>query len=148
MKKRGGGVGKWNGSGGKVGDHFPETVRNSAVREVSEELNLEIPAENLNLVGRMEFVDLSNKDFTQTIDVFVVEEWDGEPTESEEMRPKWFKVEDIPYDDMWEDDKYWLPLLLKGSLFKGKSVFKGYDMVEQNFECVDSLEEFKGEFTW
>lgn len=30
------------------------------------------------------------------------------------MRPQWFDIKDIPYEQMWEDDKIWLPELLKG----------------------------------
>lgn len=30
------------------------------------------------------------------------------------MRPQWFDIADIPYEQMWEDDKIWLPELLKG----------------------------------
>lgn len=30
------------------------------------------------------------------------------------MRPQWFNIADIPYEQMWEDDKIWLPELLKG----------------------------------
>lgn len=30
------------------------------------------------------------------------------------MRPQWFAFTDVPYDQMWEDDKIWLPMLLNG----------------------------------
>ncbi len=30
------------------------------------------------------------------------------------MRPEWFSIENIPYDDMWADDPYWLPRVLEG----------------------------------
>jgi len=30
------------------------------------------------------------------------------------MRPQWFAFSDIPYDQMWEDDRIWLPMLLNG----------------------------------
>lgn len=40
------------------------------------------------------------------------------------MRPQWFDSKDIPYDKMWLDDKYWMPLLLEGKLFKGYYHFK------------------------
>jgi hypothetical protein len=40
---------------------------------------------------------------------------DGEVIESEEMAPKWFNIENIPYAEMWEDDKTRLPDLLNGA---------------------------------
>ena len=42
-----------------------------------------------------------------------------------EMRPKWFPIEDIPYDQMWADDRHWLPLVLKGSHFRAHFTFRG-----------------------
>jgi hypothetical protein len=30
------------------------------------------------------------------------------------MRPQWFTFTDIPYDQMWEDDRIWLPMVLNG----------------------------------
>jgi len=39
------------------------------------------------------------------------------------MKPKWFYVGEIPYDQMWSDDKYWFPLFLEGKNFKGKFLF-------------------------
>jgi len=30
------------------------------------------------------------------------------------MRPQWFDFADIPYDQMWEDDRLWLPMVLQG----------------------------------
>ena len=38
--------------------------------------------------------------------LFWINKWEGEPEESEEMKPIWFNVEEIPYDQMWQDDKY------------------------------------------
>lgn len=29
------------------------------------------------------------------------------------MRPKWFKEDDVPYADMWQDDPYWLPSVIR-----------------------------------
>ncbi len=61
------------------------------------------------------------------IHVFRVSGFSGEPVETTEMRPRWFTVNEkdesnglppIPYDQMWPDDKYWLPLLLQGGYFE------------------------------
>ena len=39
------------------------------------------------------------------------------------MKPRWFNINEIPYEEMWPDDQYWLPLLLNGKLFRGKFEF-------------------------
>lgn len=30
------------------------------------------------------------------------------------MKPQWYKYQEIPYDEMWIDDIYWLPKVLNG----------------------------------
>jgi len=45
------------------------------------------------------------------------------------MRPEWFKVSGIPYEQMWIDDKYWLPLLLDNKRFNGDLIYEGYDKI-------------------
>lgn len=54
--------------------------------------------------------------------VYFVEEWEGEPRESEEMMPEWFNAESIPYSQMWPDDKFWLPQVMQGK--KVEAYFK------------------------
>ena len=39
------------------------------------------------------------------------------------MAPRWFKLNEIPYDQMWEDDKSWLPKVLKGERIEGDFLF-------------------------
>ena len=51
--------------------------------------------------------------------MFVATKWIGNPSESDEMIPKWFDIEEIPYDEMFPDDKYWLPLFLENKKFNG-----------------------------
>ena len=52
-KKRGFGVSKWNGFGGKI--EPGETFRQCAVRELQEETGLQTKAEDLELVGLLDF---------------------------------------------------------------------------------------------
>ena len=44
----------------------------------------------------------------------------------------WFTPErlEIPYDEMWDDDRYWLPLLLAGQRFRGYFIFDGPTMLD------------------
>ena len=40
------------------------------------------------------------------------------------MQPKWFSINNLPWEEMFSDDKYWLPLVLKG---KKLDAFFEYD---------------------
>lgn len=117
MKKRGFGAGKWNGFGGHVEDG--EEIIDAAIRELYEEAG--ILARNPEKFGVLEFVFPDGK--ILEVHFFRADDFYGEPTESEEMAPKWFRINEIPYSDMWPDDKHWMPLFLDGKKFNGKFVF-------------------------
>lgn len=114
MKKRGFGAGRWNGFGGKVEEG--ESIEEAARREMKEEVGI-VPTK-MTSVGALDFsFDSDPKELE--VHVFRVTEFSGEPSESEEMKPKWFDVGDVPYDNMWHSDILWLPLLLEGKSFRG-----------------------------
>ena len=72
--------------------------------------------------------------------VFLADTWQGEPTESEEMKPQWFKISNIPYANMRPDDTFWLPEVLKGHLVKGEFEFKSGDIINSyKLARVDKL---------
>lgn len=125
MKKRGFGAGKWNGAGGKR--HEGESLEQTAMREAYEEIGVTL------ISGRkcaeLEFEFPHDTSLSMNVHVWLVNVWDGDPTESEEMRPKWFLQNEIPYEEMWQDDKYWLPLVLNGKFVTGKFVFDRDDTV-------------------
>lgn len=133
MKKRGHGVGKWNGTGGKL--EPGETPLQAAIRETQEEIGVTpvLP----ELVGELHFLDLPDVD--HYCHIFVATKWEGEPEESEEMRPQWFTLDSIPYSDMWPDDKLWLPLLLDGKKFKGDITVEDNVVREQSIVEVTTL---------
>ncbi len=56
------------------------------------------------------------------VHVFAADGVDGEPTATEEAVPEWHPVDDLPYDEMWVDDRVWLPHLLAGEIFRGEFV--------------------------
>ena len=64
----------------------------------------------------------------------------GEPQESEEMKPAWFKIDSIPFESMWADDIFWLPEVLKGNVIKAGFTF-GIDdnVIGQEVNIVDKL---------
>lgn len=118
MKKRGFGVGRWNGFGGKVNEG--ETIEEAARREVLEESGLEVTA--LEERGVLDF-EFQNDPKILEVHIFKVERFTGDLRETEEMRPKWFDVSEIPFALMWSDDIYWLPLFLAGKRFRGRFLF-------------------------
>lgn len=135
MKKRGFGAGRWNGFGGKV--EIDESVEDAAQRELAEESGLEV--KKMTKVGILEFSFIHESD-TLEVHVFNVSEFAGSIRETEEMKPVWFMVDEIPFGQMWPDDKYWFPLFLRGRKFRGKFLFADQDNI-QNYELcpVDNL---------
>lgn len=123
MKKRGFGQGKWNGVGGKADSG--ETPTEAAIRECQEEIG--VTPVNPQLVGEIKFLMTTDPSFGHHAHVFVTEQWEGEPAETEEMQPQWFAVSDIPYESMWADDPLWIPLVLEGKLFQADITLDGDD---------------------
>lgn len=121
MKKRGFGAGKWNGYGGKP--EAGESLEAATIRETKEEVGVEIAPTDLEKVARLKFYFKTKKEWDQEVNIFLARKWTGEPLETEEMKPQWFKFKDIPYDQMWPDDKFWLPKVLDGHKLEGEFYF-------------------------
>lgn len=116
-KKRGLGAGKINGPGGRL-DPL-ESPRDCAIRETQEELAI-TPIQPQE-VGSLSFVFVDG--YSVQVSVFMANRFTGAPTETEEAAPIWTPISKIPYDQMWEDDRLWLPMALKGERFEGRMVF-------------------------
>lgn len=136
MKKRGFGEGKWNGAGGKV--ELNESIEEGAIRETKEEIGVEVL--KLDKVARIKFDFINNPDWNLTAHAFFSDEWEGAVLESDEMKPVWFKVDDIPYNDMWLADKIWLPMVLEGNMIVGEVDFEDSDTIaRKEFNSVENL---------
>ena len=133
MKKRGFGVGKWNGAGGKV--ETGETYEQATIRECQEEIG--VTPGSLRKVGELRFFDLP--DVEHYCHIYTTTEWEGEPRETEEMRPQWFAESSVPFDDMWPDDRFWIPLMLDDKLFKGTVTVEGNTLRKHDIREVNSL---------
>jgi 8-oxo-dGTP pyrophosphatase MutT (NUDIX family) len=133
MKKRGFGEGKWNGIGGKLDPD--ETPKQAAIRETQEEIL--VTPKNLRKAAELTFDEFHNGEPYQVkVHVFTATQWEGEPTETEEMAPQWFPVDQLPLTEMWPDDQYWLEKVLGGTLIKG------YFKLDRNDQIIQhSIEE-------
>lgn len=119
LATRGISIGKWNGLGGKI--EKGESPEESAVREVKEESGI-VPS-GIERWGRIDFYRGSRARKFGDAYLFVVDKFSGVPSSGEEGEVRWFQYEKIPYERMWDDDKYWLPLLLQGYRFSMEFVY-------------------------
>jgi 8-oxo-dGTP diphosphatase/2-hydroxy-dATP diphosphatase len=119
MKKRGFGEGRWNGFGGKV--EANETILEAAKREVEEEVGIQVS--DLVQVATLTFSFRLDESRVLEVHVFKTTSFSGQPVETEEMKPQWFLYDEIPYDEMWPDDRFWLPQVLAGAKIIGSFQF-------------------------
>ena len=112
FKKTGFGSGRWVGLGGHI--EPGEKAADAAVREVAEESSLTVSPDTLEHRARIEFRFPYRPAWDQTADVYVTSSFAGEPAESDEIAPRWFAERELPFDQMWDDARYWLPRVLAG----------------------------------
>lgn len=136
MKKRGHGAGKWNGYGGKINDG--ESIEDAMVRELREESGLD--ATEFEKRAIISFDDQNNDNIIE-MHVYKIFNFDGEPIETEEMAPRWFDLDKIPFTNMWESDKKWLPLYFDDKKFIGNVKVEGWDTIKriEEFVIVDNF---------
>lgn len=123
-KKRGLGEGKINAPGGRI--EAGEEPIDAAIREVIEETGI-TPAdvEERGLL-RFQFVD----GYKLHCHVFRAHAHTGVAHETDEAVPLWTPLDAIPFEEMWADDRLWVPLLLDGHIFDGRFVFDGNAMLD------------------
>lgn len=121
MKKRGFGSGKFNGFGGKV--EQGERIVDAASRELFEESGVKVLSSALIKSAELSFRFPHKPEWDQVVHVFTATSWEGLPVESDEMLPEWFALDKIPFHLMWDDDKHWLPFVLRDKFVRGRFSF-------------------------
>ena len=129
MKKRGFGAGKYNGFGGKPIKR--EKIEETAVWELYGESGLKCYIGNLKKVAEFDFFFPHKPEWNQIVHVYLISKFFGKLQETKEMAFQWFDKEKIPYHQMWDDDKHWLPLILEGKTLNATFIFK-----EENGENI------------
>jgi 8-oxo-dGTP pyrophosphatase MutT (NUDIX family) len=141
MKKCGFGEGRWNGMGGKV--KKGENIEAATVRELEEEVGLRAATADLESCAVLDFFFDGKPEWDNRVHVFFIRKWEGEIVESDEMRPRWFSLNEIPFDTMWPDDRYWLPLVLGGESVEARFCFdnKGDAIIKQEIKIVGKIKQ-------
>ncbi len=131
-KQRGLGEGNIVGPGGKV--EAGETPLEAARREVREEL--QVTPTGVEKCGEFafHFGDGEPDDDSMYVHVFTAADIDGTPVETEEAVPEWYPAAELPYDEMWVDDRIWMPHMLAGETFTGTFVLTDEGDAMQYYE--------------
>ena len=133
-KKKGFGKGKLNGPGGKI--EPGETPEQEMIRETREEVG--ITPTKYKEMGTVEFVEWYKGEEQNVIFyLYVATEYEGKLKESDELKPYWFDLDNIPYDKMFEDDSYWMPIVLEGNKIQAFFEYdKEWKMVRHEVKIV------------
>ena len=134
-KKRGFGKGKLNGVGGKI--EQGESIEEAMIRETYEEIG--VKPTRFEKVGELTFDEMyKGEKLNLTFYLYNVYDWEGEIVETEEMKPLWVDISSIPYDNMFPDDRYWLPLILEDKKIKAYFNFdEDWNIIEKKIEEVE-----------
>lgn len=110
---RGNSKGKWLGLGGKL--EKGETPRQAILREIKEESGVD--ALDVSYHGKTNFYMDGGEELGIVVHIFTSRNFRGEPKQTEEGELKWFNPGEFPFDQMWDDTKYWMHLPLEGKHF-------------------------------
>lgn len=135
MKKQGHGIGKINGIGGKVKEK--ETIQEAAIREMEEEISINSEVQHLEDVGNIKFYHKDCPERNQHMHIFLIRNWKKKPQESDEMKPQWYNINEIPFNDMWEDDVHWLPSVLSGKKIEAEFYFDNDNNMLEEFNIKE-----------
>lgn len=132
-KKRGFGVGRYFGFGGKV--EPGESILQAALRELREEACIEAVRYEKCAVVTFRFDTMAQP---WEMHAYRVLEYAGEPAETAEMAPAWFDRSALPYGEMWEDAALWIPTVLEGKNICAHFSFRGlHDITDYSIQPME-----------
>lgn len=120
-KKTGLGAGKVVSLGGHV--EPGESAAQAAIREVAEESGLLVEPSDLRRLATVVFRFPGRPKRDQSVSVFASARAIGDARETGEVAPAWFPLEQLPFEEMWDDARYWLPQVLAEQAIEAEIVF-------------------------
>lgn len=110
-KRRCLGEGRTVAPGGKL--EPGESPVDAAVRELEEEVGLRAAAADLEPRGSLDYAFPHRPEWSQRSHVFVCRRWAGEVVPSSELAASFVPLDDVPFERMWDDARFWLPAVLR-----------------------------------
>jgi 8-oxo-dGTP pyrophosphatase MutT (NUDIX family) len=108
------GAGLYNGFGGRL--EVDEKIDTTAAREFTEESGLK--AEEIEKIG-ITLITYESGERPIQLHLYLVSKFFGELKVTDEMDPKQFPLTEIPYEQMWQNEKFCLPLIIQRQYFVG-----------------------------
>jgi len=121
------------GIGGKL--EAGETDEQALKREFLEEVAATVTS--YRLMGRATYLFPHKPKWNQKVSIYVIDGWEGEPQETDDVRPVWVQRATLPKDNMWPDNLYTIPLVLAGKTIEGVFLYNEAGSIEEYelFEC-------------
>jgi 8-oxo-dGTP diphosphatase len=129
-KLRGHGAGKINGPGGKP--EAGESPLACVLRETEEEVG--VRPRSIRLAAVLRFLDTRDADWLGY--VYLAEGCAGTPRATAEAVPVWYPLDRLPFDEMWDDDRFWLPRVLAGERITGDFLFAGGSLLAHRLRAL------------
>lgn len=108
-------AGRLNGPGGKMA--AGETATAAIEREVREETGLRL--DNVRSAGVLDLCFGDPASRLLQVHLFTCDRFTGRPRGGREGALRWYGIHRLPFDDLWPDMRYWLPLVLAGGEVNG-----------------------------
>ncbi|MHA7190877.1 8-oxo-dGTP diphosphatase [Arthrobacter sp. MDT2-16] len=112
LKRTGFGAGRVVALGGKIDGR--ESALEAVVREVAEESGIALDPSAVREAGRIAWSFPARPAWNMAAFLFTADAGTATPVPSEEIEPRWYPVDAIPWHSMWQDGPHWIPLLLEG----------------------------------
>ena len=113
------GAGYLNGFGGKA-EIEDNNIYDTNIRETEEEIGIRL--KTVKKMGEIRFHNPSsdNELKNMMVHIFTTTDWDGEPTETDEMKKiAWYKISDLDYNKFLSADRLFMPQILTGKCMEG-----------------------------
>ena len=138
-KKYGEAKDKVNGFGGKV-EESDTTITDALIREFYEETSAKVIDPELRSIINFHNIDTStNTNELWRAYVYIATKWDGEPKESNEMTVEWIDKNQVPFDQMWENDRLWFNIIMSGKQTEIDLIEEDKKLTEFSVKFVETL---------